>query len=42
MDQLLFLGLIIFGLAIFGALAATVGADSRDAIGDDWARCEAG
>jgi len=42
MDQLLLLTIIAFGLAIFGALAAVVGADSRDPIGDDWGRCDAG
>ena len=32
MEQLLVLMIIVFGLAIFGALAAAVGADSRDTI----------
>jgi len=38
MDQLLFFAIIVAGLAIFGALASAVGADSRDTIDDDWAR----
>jgi hypothetical protein len=38
MDFLLALTIIVVGLMALGALAATAGTDSRDPIGDDWAR----
>jgi hypothetical protein len=38
MELLIALTSIIAGLAALGALAATFGTDSRDSIGDDWAR----
>jgi hypothetical protein len=38
MDFLLTLTVIVVGLIALGALAAAVGTDSRDSIGDDWAR----
>jgi hypothetical protein len=36
MDLLALVMILTFGLIIFGILAATVGSDSRDSIGDDW------
>jgi hypothetical protein len=38
MELLLTLTIIVVALTALGALAAVVGADSRDTIGDDWAR----
>ena len=38
MDLLLTLTIILVGLTVLGAIAAAVGTDSRDSIGDDWAR----
>ena len=38
MELLLTLTIIVVALTVLGALAAVVGADSRDSIGDDWAR----
>jgi hypothetical protein len=38
MDLLLTLLIIVVALTALGALAAVVGTDSRDPIGDDWAR----
>jgi len=38
MEPLLVLMIIVFGLAIFGALAVAVGADSRETVTDDWSR----
>jgi hypothetical protein len=38
MELLLVLTIILFALTALGALAATAGVDSRESIGDDWAR----
>jgi hypothetical protein len=38
MDLLLALTVILIGLTALGALAAIAGTDTRDSIGDDWAR----
>ena len=38
MDHLLVLTAFIGGLIAVGALAAVAGTDSRESIGDDWAR----
>ena len=38
MDLLLTLTIFLIALTVLGALAAAVGTDSRDSIGDDWAR----
>jgi hypothetical protein len=38
MDLLLIIGIVLGGLLLLGVLAASFGADSRDTIGDDWAR----
>ena len=38
MDLLLVLAIILVVLTALGGLAAIAGADSRDPIGDDWAR----
>ena len=38
MDLVLTLTIILVALTVLGALAASVGTDSRDSIGDDWAR----
>jgi hypothetical protein len=38
MELLLTLTVILVALTVLGALAAAVGTDSRDSIGDDWAR----
>ncbi len=38
MDLLLTLTIFVIALTALGALAAMAGTDSRDSIGDDWAR----
>jgi hypothetical protein len=38
MELLLTLTIFVVALTALGALAAIAGADSRDSIGDDWAR----
>jgi hypothetical protein len=38
MGLLLILAIIVGGLVLLGALAASFGTDSRESIGDDWAR----
>jgi hypothetical protein len=38
MDLVLTLTMILVALTVLGALAAAVGTDSRESIGDDWAR----
>ena len=38
MDLALTLTIFLVALTVLGALAAAVGTDSRDSIGDDWAR----
>ena len=38
MDLVLTLTTFLIALTILGALAAAVGTDSRESIGDDWAR----
>jgi hypothetical protein len=38
MDLLLILTTVLVGLILLGVLATSFGADSRDSIGDDWAR----
>jgi hypothetical protein len=34
--ELLALAIILLALAVLGVLAITVGADSRESLGDDW------
>ena len=38
MDTLLTIVTVLVGLLAFGSLASIFGADSRDRLGDDWAR----
>ena len=38
MELVLTFTMILVALTLLGALAAAVGTDSRDSIGDDWAR----
>ena len=38
MDLLIALTIIVLGLLILDVLAVTLGADSRDELGDDWTR----
>jgi hypothetical protein len=38
METLLILVAVVAALLVFDALAVGFGADSRDSIGDDWAR----
>ena len=38
MDLVLTLTIFLIALTFLGTLAAAVGSDSRDSIGDDWAR----
>jgi hypothetical protein len=38
MDVLLLIASVVAGLAVFDALAHWFGVDSRDRVGDDWAR----
>ena len=38
MDLVLTLTIFLIALTFLGTLAAAVGIDSRDSIGDDWAR----
>jgi len=38
MELVLTLTIILVALTVLGALAAAVGTDSRDSIGDDWVR----
>jgi hypothetical protein len=38
MDLLIALTIFIGGLVVLGLLAQAAGVDSRDSIGDDWAR----
>ena len=38
MDLVLTLTMFLVALTVLGALAAAVGTDFRDSIGDDWAR----
>ncbi|HEX5014460.1 MAG TPA: hypothetical protein VFV72_09915 [Candidatus Limnocylindrales bacterium] len=36
MDFIALLTIVVVGLVVFGILAVTVGADSRDTLRDDW------
>jgi hypothetical protein len=38
MEVLTFVAALVSGLAAFGLLAVSKGADSRDSVSDDWAR----
>jgi hypothetical protein len=38
MDTLLMIVTLLAGLLAFGSFASTFGTDSRDRLGDDWAR----
>ena len=38
MDLVLTLTILLVALTVLGALATAVGNESRDSIGDDWAR----